>query len=386
MRDPLSRESVLEILQLLVSTPSVNPSLAPEEEGTGEEAIADVCKRWLEQHGVRSWVDVIEPGRCNAVGEVGTGPRTLVLCGHLDTVATADMTIPPFEPRLEDGRVYGRGSYDMKGGVASIMAAMAALSQEELPGRVLAALVADEEYASKGADDFAARYPADACIVTEPTSTGLEELVLAHKGFVWFTVRTRGRAAHGSRWDLGESAVAKMGRVIAALDEFDRNVLRMRTHPLVGPASMHPSTVHGGTGWSTYAAECTLQVERRTIPGEHTEQVLDEVRDLIARLGLDAEVELKFARPPMTCETDAHIAQCARAAITRVTGTSPRDSGVAYWMDAAVFAERGVPVIDIGAKGAGAHEPVEWVDLDSVVDCARVLVHTAREFFNQGER
>lgn len=382
MRDPLSRESVLELLQLLIRTPSVNPHLAPEETGTGEEAIAHAVRSWFEQHGVRTWLDEIEPGRCNAIGEVGTGASALVLCGHLDTVATSGMTIPAFDPRVEGDRVYGRGSVDMKGGVASIMAAMAALAQDPLPGRVLAALVADEEYASIGADHFVARYPADACIVTEPTATGLEELVLAHKGFVWFRIRTQGRAAHGSRWDLGESAVAKMGRIIAALDDFDRTVLRKRTHPLVGPASMHPSVVHGGSGWSTYAAECTLQVERRTIPGEHTDGVLEEIRELIAGLGIAAEVELEFARAPMTCSPDAHIARCVRDAVTHVTGTTPRDSGVAYWMDAAVFAERGIPVVDVGAKGAGAHEPIEWIDLNSVVECAHVLVHAARQFFS----
>src|SRR5687767_8179571 len=212
MVDPLSRESVVDVLGRLVRTLSVNPTLAPGE-GTGEEAVARVAVAWLQANGVRAWVDEVAPGRFNAVGEVGEGDPTLVLCGHLDTVSTADMTIDPFDPKVEGGRLYGRGSYDMKGGVASIMSAMAALARAPLEGRVLAALVADEEYASIGAEDFARRYPADACIVTEPCTDGLGELVLAHKGFVWLEIRTHGKPAHGSRWDLGESAIARMGRV-----------------------------------------------------------------------------------------------------------------------------------------------------------------------------
>jgi acetylornithine deacetylase len=129
----VSREAVTEVLQLLVSTPSVNPTLAPDEAGN-EQEIASVTKDWLEKHGVRAWVDVVQPGRCNAVGQVGQGDRVLVLCGHIDTVATSGMTIPPFEPRMDGNRLYGRGAYDMKGGVAAIMCALAALRDAELRG------------------------------------------------------------------------------------------------------------------------------------------------------------------------------------------------------------------------------------------------------------
>jgi len=170
------------------------------------------------------------------------------------------MTIPPFEPRTEDGRIYGRGSYDMKGGVAAILAAAHSLRLRPARGTVLLALVADEEYASLGAADFVERHSADAAILTE-ASEG--QLIIAHKGFVWVSVRTRGRAAHGSRWDLGVSAIGRMGRIIAALETFDRDVLRRREHPLVGPASQHCALVEGGVGLTTYAPECTLRVERR---------------------------------------------------------------------------------------------------------------------------
>lgn len=371
--DPLSRDSILALLQQLIAIPSVNPSLAPDE-GTGERAIAEFACRWLTENGVRAWIDEIEPGRCNAVAETGTGDGpTLVACAHLDTVQTTAMEIPPFEPRVDGNRVYGRGSYDMKGGVAAAMAAAAALATRQIDGRFMLALVADEEYASIGARDFVARYQADACVVTEPTANGMKELVTAHKGFVWLEIVTRGRAAHGSRWDEGVSAISAMAPIITALTEFDRTVLRARTHPLLGPASLHCAMVHGGSGISTYAAECRLNVERRTLPDETPEQVLEEIRSLA---GADAEVTMMLTQPPLSVADDSRIAQCARAAMEKVTGVGPGTAGVWYWMDAALFAQAGMETVNFGSLGEGAHAAAEWVDLDTVVDCARALYET----------
>jgi acetylornithine deacetylase len=373
------QSNVLDALQLLIRTPSVNPHLAPEE-GCTEAAVAAVGRDWLTARGIRSWTDEAAPGRPNCVAEVGERwGRTLVFCAHLDTVGTSGMTIPPFEPTVANGRVYGRGSYDMKGSAAAIMAAAAALGEERLHGRVLAALVADEEYASLGTQDFVTRYPADACVVTEPSEG---RLVLSHKGFVWAEIVTHGRAAHGSRWDLGVSAIGKMGRIIAALETFDQQELRQRIHPLVGPASQHCALIRGGAGLSTYSETCALQVERRTLPGETSEQVMQELAEVIERAGEQADVRCTLHRPPLTCDRTARVASDLRQAVTMVTGHPPEEIGVGYWMDAALFAEGGIPTVNYGPSGEGAHEAVEWVDLDSAVTCAEVLVETARRFLN----
>ena len=367
----------LEALQLLIRTPSVNPTLAPGE-GSGEAAIAAVARDWLSAYGVRSWTEEAARGRQNTIAEAGDGKGpTLVFCAHLDTVGVSGMTIPPFEPRVEGNRIYGRGSYDMKGGAAAIMAAAATLAREGLSGRLLVALVADEEQSSLGAQDFIKRHPADACVLTEPSEG---RLVLAHKGFVWAEIVTRGRAAHGSRWDLGVSAIGKMGRIIAALEEFDRSTLRSRVHPLVGPASQHCALVQGGSGLSTYAERCALQVERRTLPGETQEQVLAELREVASGAREEAEIRCLLHRPPLVCDPNAAVAVCLRQAASAVTGAAPEEIGVGYWMDAALFAAAGIPTINYGPAGAGAHEAVEWVDLDSVVTCAAVLVEAARRF------
>jgi len=375
--ESLSRPAVLEILQELIRTPSVNPSLSPEE-AHGEEAIAKVAQNWLTTNGVKSWLEEAAPGRPNAVAEVGKGRGpTLVFCAHLDTVGTKGMTIPPFEPKVEGNHVHGRGSYDMKGSAAAVMSAAAALAHTNLSGRVVVALVADEEYASIGAQDFVKRHKADACVLTEPSEG---HLILGHKGFVGADIVAQGRAAHGSRWDLGVSAIAKMGRIIAALDRFDQQELRSRSHPLIGSASQHCSLIQGGSGLSTYAEECTLKVERRTLPGETPELVLEELEEVIRSTGEQAHVRLLLDRPPLSCDANAKIVTSLREAVISVTGEAPEIAGVGYWMDAALFAAAGIPTANYGPSGAGAHEAVEWVDLDSVVTCAQVLVKTAWSF------
>ena len=374
-----SRPAVLEILQELIRTPSVNPNLS-QEEAHGERAIAKVAQNWLIANGVKSWLEETAPGRPNTVAEVGGGKGpTLVFCAHLDTVGTKGMTIPPFEPKVEGNRVYGRGSYDMKGSAAAVMSAAAALGHTNLSGRVVVALVADEEYASIGAQDFVKRHRADACVLTEPSEG---RLILAHKGFVWAEIVTTGRAAHGSRWDLGVSAISKMGRIISALEYFDQVELRRRIHPLLGPASQHCSLIEGGSGLSTYAEECRLKVERRTLPGELPHQVIEELKDVIRLSGEEAQVCCLLDRPPLDCDRESKVATCLRQAATAITGATPEEGGVGYWMDAALFDAVGIPTVNYGPGGAGAHEAVEWVDLDSVVSCAQVLAETARRFCN----
>jgi acetylornithine deacetylase len=178
------------------------------------------------------------------------------------------------------------------------------------------------------------------------------------------------------------AAIGRMGRIIAALERHDREVLRARRHPLLGPASQHCALIEGGSGLSTYAESCTLQLERRTLPGETPAQVLDEIRGCVAECGEQAQVELLLDRPPLVCDREAPIAGCVRQAAAAITGVPPEESGVAYWMDAALFAAAGIPTVDYGPAGAGAHAAVEWVALDSVVGAARVYAEAARRFFN----
>lgn len=366
-----------QLVQKLISIPSVNPNLSPKE-GTGERAIAEWIAAWFLAQGIHTRIDAADVERPSVVAEVGSGAGpVLVLCAHLDTVGTDGMSIPPFEGHVEQSKMFGRGSYDMKGSVAAIMMAMRELKVLPIRGRVVAALVADEEYASAGAIDFVSRHRADACIVTEPTEG---QLVLGHKGFVWADIKTAGVAAHGSRWDLGVSAIGRMGRIIAALEAFDRTELRRRSHPLIGRPSMHCALINGGSGLSTYAAECSMQIERRTIPGETTAQVLQELEQQVTAAGEAATVTVSFDRPPLECDRDAAIASAVTTAVCATTGREPEIAGFGFWTDAAIFASAGVPTVIYGPSGGGLHGASEWVDMRSVAELMRVLVDVARRF------
>lgn len=365
----------LKLLEELIRIPSVNPALDPE--GQGEERVAEFARDWLEAHGVKARLEYPAPGRPNVVAQVGTGSGpTLVLCGHLDTVQTSGMEIPPFAPRLEGDRLYGRGAFDMKGGVAAVMTAAARMAQEgSLRGTLLLALVADEEHLSIGAQDFVRRYRADGCIVAEP-SGGL--LRTGHRGFAWVDVRVVGVAAHGSRWDAGVSAIAHAGRFLAALEQYDQGTLRTRTHPLLGPASLHPAMIRGGVGLSTYAPECLVQIEWRTLPGQTAEEVVAETRRLITQVGIEADVTCTCYRPALFCPPDTRV----RQALTMAIGRPAQESGKGGWTDAGLFEAAGVPALLYGPSGQGAHGSVEWVEVPSVLECAEVYRRAALDFCN----
>ena len=272
-------DDVTPLLSDLVAIDSTNPVLVPG--GAGEAEIARYIADWLEKAGLE--VELVEtaPGRPNVVGIArGTGGgRSLILNGHMDTVGTGDMQ-RAHTPAEKDGRLYGRGAYDMKGGLAACMLAAAEARKLGLRGDVILQAVVDEEYASIGTQALAPKYKADGAIVAEFTEL---RMILAHKGFVWLEVETIGKAAHGSRPDLGVDAIVKMGRVLAALENLD-NTLRLKpVHPLLWSGSVHASLIKGGRELSSYPEQCILSVERRTIPGETPRTAKEELAGIVRR-------------------------------------------------------------------------------------------------------
>src|SRR5437588_5345936 len=220
---------ITNLLQQLVSINSINPDLVAD--GPGEGEIAGFVANWLTKAGLEVEIDEPEPGRPKVVGIVrGTGGgRSLLLNAHMDTVGVAGME-RPHEPVVEGNRLYGRGAYDMKGGLAAIMVAAAQAKKLSLRGDVILTAVADEEYASLGTQSIVKQWHADAAIVTEPTAL---RLCVAHKGFVWLEITTQGRAAHGSRPDLGCDAIVKMGHILLGLEHLDRSLREVPSHRLL---------------------------------------------------------------------------------------------------------------------------------------------------------
>jgi acetylornithine deacetylase len=375
------RDDVVELARRLVAIDSVNPDLV--RGGAGERAIARAVAEWLEAAGLEVESHEIAPGRWNVVAVArGTGGgRTLLLNAHMDTVGVAGMEAP-FEPRVEDGRLYGRGAYDMKASLAAIMLAGARARSLSLPGDVVVTAVADEEVASIGSEAVAATVRADAAIVAEPTEL---RLAVAHRGFVWLELETTGRAAHGSRPDLGVDAIAKMGRVLVGLEDLDRGLRAEPTHPLLGSGSAHASLVEGGQELSSYPERCVVEAERRTIPGETPESVEAELRGVLARAGegdpeFRGDVRVTFAREPFAVDERDPFVELVRRHAEAAIGERPPAVGVPFWTDAALFAGAGIPTVLFGPRGEGAHAVVEWVDVESVARCAETYLAVATEF------
>ena len=353
-----------ELASRLVAVDSVNPELI--DGAAGEREIAEFVAEWCLHAGL----DVERVGPADrpsviAIARGSGGGRSLLLNAHLDTVGVAGMEAP-FEPRIEDGRLYGRGAYDMKGALAAILDAAAKI--ENLRGDVIVTAVADEELASIGTEAVLERVHADAAIVVEPTEL---ELAVAHKGFVGFEVETHGVAAHGSRPHLGVDAIAKMGPVLVALKELDERLQAGRRHTLVGAGSVHASLIEGGQEFSSYPARCLLSGERRTIPGETTGEVEPELRELAG----EADVRLTVSREPFEVAPDDPFVQT----VGRIAGaTNP--VGVSFWADSGLISAAGIPTVLYGPVGDGAHAVVEWVDLASVERVRDVVLAVAVEW------
>ena len=379
----IDRDFTVRTLADLVRINSVNPAL--EAGGPGEAAAAAYVAGALRKLGLEVQVHEPQPGRPSVVGTLAgkRGGRRLMLNGHIDTVGVAGMP-EPFSGEMRDGKLHGRGAYDMKGSVAACIAAAKALADAGAPfrGDLLVAAVADEENASIGTADVVRRHRVDAAIVTEPTQL---DLCLAHKGFVWIEVETYGRAAHGSRPDLGVDANMAMGRVLTRLGQLEAELQRRPPHPLVGPPSLHAAQIMGGTAPSVYAAHCKLTIERRTVPGETEDGVLAEVQAILERVAADdpgfrGSCTATLSRGPFEVARDAEIVRVVAAAAERVLGRKPAYGGQTPWMDSALLAAAGVETVVFGPAGTGAHAAEEWVDVDSVVSCAHVLAESVLEY------
>ncbi|HEY1348573.1 MAG TPA: M20/M25/M40 family metallo-hydrolase [Ktedonobacteraceae bacterium] len=370
-----------DLLCQLVAINSVNPDLVPG--GAGEGEIARFVASWLERAGLEVTVQDVVAGRSNVIGVArGTGGgRSLLLNAHMDTVGVQGME-RPYEPVVEGKRLYGRGAYDMKGGLASIMAAGAAASRSRLRGDVIVAAVIDEEYASLGTAALVNNVRAAAAIVTEPTDL---DMCVAHKGFAWFAVETAGIAAHGSLPDLGVDAIVKMGRVLVEVEALDARLRAAPRHRLLGTGSLHASLIAGGQELSSYPRLCRLQIERRTIPGETLTVLEAEMAALLARIvsadpACQVNVTTLLARNPFEIAFDASIVQTITRHARAILGREPAEIGAAGWMDSALLSEAGIPTVIFGPGGAGAHAAVEWSDLEQVEQATATLTMVARDF------
>jgi acetylornithine deacetylase len=370
-------DKALQLFKQLVAVDSVNPSLVPG--AAGEAAVARAIAEAMRAIGLGVEIQDAAPDRPNVVGALDgrMAGRSLMFCGHIDTVGVAGMPAP-FDPVERGGRIYGRGSQDMKSGIAAMIDAARVIVESGglAAGRLVIACVVDEEHASIGADALVTNWRTDAAVVTEPTDL---QVAIAHKGFEWVEIETEGRAAHGSRPGEGRDAIRLMARVLNGLDAIDRDLQSRPPHALLGTASLHASLIEGGRELSSYPDRCHLQMERRTIPGEAPGAAGREVEDLLTRLRRD-DPDFTAASKPMFARSPYEIAANHELplAMIRAAGNTASAIGMSFWTDAAILGDAGIPSILFGPTGAGLHSVEEWVDAASVVQCRDALVEMAR--------
>jgi acetylornithine deacetylase len=384
----MQQEDAVALTRALVKIDSRNPTLSPD--GPGERDVAHALATVLEEWGFSVELSDSVPGRPNLVARIG--PRdapAMMFAGHLDTVGVEGMSHDPWSGDIADGKLYGRGSCDMKSGVAamSVGALLAArLAGNSAKRQIVIAAVTDEEYESLGMRALLdAGLRAESAILTEPTKLAI---CPAHRGFVWTEIEFIGRAAHGSRYDVGIDAIRHAGLVLAELDELDAHALHAKSHRLLGRPSLHASTIVGGIGMSTYPDRCILRVERRTIPGETEEDSLTELRSACERVRsrrpeLDATVRLIAAQEPSDVEVDAPVVKAVADALAAEKLAAPIE-GLSAWTDAALLNAAGIPSICFGPGDITlAHAAEEFVPVDEIEKATAVLARVAVDWMTE---
>ncbi|MGI9157628.1 MAG: M20/M25/M40 family metallo-hydrolase [Marmoricola sp.] len=374
---------VVDLLEAMVRIDSSNPGLAAGAPGEGE--LAGFVADWANVAGlsVERVEETADRPSVLVRGGRDRGGRLLLLCGHLDTVGLAGMDAP-LVPRLDGDRLYARGAYDMKAGLAAALVACRDAAAAGIDGEVLVAAVADEENASLGIQNVLRHLEGtriDAAVVGEPTELAIGT---GHRGFVWTEVTVTGVAAHGSRPHLGVDAILKTGPVLTAFADLDQE-LATRPHPFLGPGNLHGSLISGGTEESTIPDRCVFTVERRTLPGESTASVEADVAAVLARCraadpALVVTSRTILAREPFETPAGAAIVATLSDASRLVSGNTAPIAPMSYWADSAFIAAAGIPTVLYGPDGDGAHADIEWVSLTGTRICTEVLTVSAREF------
>ncbi len=378
---PIARGDAVALARALIKIDSRNPTLVPDAPGEGE--VARVLASVLDEWGFTVQVMEAAPGRPNVIARMGPlDAPALMLNGHLDVVGIEGMKHSPFDAELRDGRIYGRGSADMKGGVAAMCAAATA-ARPQCERQIVITAVADEEYESLGLRALlTAGIRAEAAIVTEPTKLAI---CPAHRGFAWIDVTFTGRAAHGSRYDLGVDAILHAGLLLAELDALEKTRSEGPVHPLLGRASLHASKIRGGVGMSTYPERCDLALERRTLPGESARKAVREITEACDRVRavrpeFAAEVTLNTAQTPSDVPLDAPIVERLRSALES-EGMPVTIEGLSAWTDAALLNEAGIPAICFGPGDISlAHAAEEFVPVADIERSTRVLTRVVRDW------
>jgi acetylornithine deacetylase/succinyl-diaminopimelate desuccinylase family protein len=374
------------LLRDLVRIPSVNP-MGRDVEGPTflEGRVADYVARFVGELGVRVERQTVLPGRDNVVAhfESPDAKQTLVFEAHEDTVPVDGMTIDPFGGEIRNGRLYGRGACDVKGGMASMLSAFARIVRERPRGapNVVIACTIDEEHTFLGVQRLVGGLTADAAVVAEPT---MLKIVHAHKGVVRWHIMTSGRSCHSSRPEQGINAIYRMGRLLGAIESYAKQLAQSASDPMLGSPTLSVGRIDGGLSVNTVPDFCRIEIDRRLIPGEDSSQAVQHCESYLrGQSNLDAA--FSFSKPWLHCpalpsQRDSDIARRLGESVAAVIGKCEMEA-VPYGTDASSLAEVGIPSVVFGPGDiAQAHTADEWIELEQVDRAAEVLFRLARDW------
>ena len=375
------KNDIVELLRELVRINSINMTLS---HGPGEREITQFIQYHLEKLGLHTEIQTIATHRYNVIAVIPgfTREKSLLLNGHLDTVGVEGMD-DPFTLRQDDDRLFGRGTFDMKGSLAVMLLLAEYFSSHPPPLDIFLTFVADEEDKSLGMEYLVKNWLSDlslppmGAIFLEPTD---EDIGVCHKGFSWYELEVFGKAAHGSQPEKGIDAILPLRSALNELNKIQTELLNREADPLLGHAILHSSIITGGTELSVIPSHSNLQWERRTLPGE-TPQDLDSELQRIVRVVGDHDGNHKvharqlFQRPSYKVPADAEI-------LARLQKASPQSAsvGFSYWADSALSGTAGIPSLLYGPVGHGAHAIDEWVSLSSLLTIYETLKRLIMEF------
>ncbi len=393
--------NVIDTLCELIRRPSVNPMGRPVDGDQHlEHRVTDYLQQLFQDMDIPWRRQTVAPNRDNIVARLDgdvppeDGGSILMFEAHQDTVPVDGMTIPPFEPQVREGRVYGRGACDIKGGMACMLAALARLATERPQGMptVFMACSVNEEYGFTGAlqmgqlwaDSQTALLPRapDAIIVSEPT---LLDVVVAHKGVLRWRCHTRGRAAHSSQPQLGENAIYHMARVLQVIQQYAEQVVpALDQHPLLGSPSLSVGLVGGGVSVNTVPDHCSIEIDRRVLPSEDPLAAWEHAKAYLASQ-LPSDLTIQHESPQLVAgglSDEANVELAAQLGeTTRRLGGPGRSISVSYGTDAPAFAADGIPTVVFGPGSlAQAHTIDEWIAIEQLEKATEIYYEFARRF------